>query len=373
MNFTLRASSATFSALLVAGGLLVASCSGGTTTPAAPSTAATTQSIPTGGGTLALPAAANGESATVTVGAGATAGTTITASSSTTAPAGAPAPSSIRRVESIAGAVPFLYVTFTVNQSVAANLITGESVAIFNSFPANASYYVEFDDVTVAPGTKLGCAGPGTVQSLVAGISNSAPSGACSGGNVTTLVANHTYAMQFYYVPATLAAFPCGSAPPTAAGTLSNITDLAPANYPALGSCSSSITFQSGTTIAGGTTVNVTTSLTLPVGAPTPLPTSPASPGATPQAVVYETLNVTAGSITINTGLTAAPLQTLTYANTGTCSTFAQSFAATGGSWQGASAGTRNGLTITFPAGQSGNTQVLNTAGSPYWIAFLCY
>jgi hypothetical protein len=374
VNFPLRASSATLTAFLVAAGLLVASCSGGSnSTPVVQGTA--TQSIPAGGGTITLPAAANGEGSTLTVGAGASAGTTITASASTTAPSGAPAPSSIRRVESIAGAVAFLYVTFSVNQSVSANVFTSETASILNSFPANASYYVEFDDVTSLPATKLGCAGPATVVGLSAGILNATTSGACSGSvSGVTFAANHTYVMQFYYVPAALAAFPCGSAPPSASGTLSGLTQLTPASFPALGSCSSTITFQGSTTIAGGTTVNVTTSSTLPVGAPTPLPTSPASPGATPQAVIYETLNVTAGSITVNSGANASPLQTITYANIGTCSTFAQSFAATGGgSWQGASAGNRTGLTVTFPAGQSSNTTVLNAAGSPYWIAYLCY
>jgi len=274
--------------------------------------------------------------------------------------------------------VPFFFITFSVNQSLAANLFSGETVALLSSFPANASYYVEFDDITALPATRLGCAGPGSVQSLVASVNNSTASGACSnGGNGnTTLSAGHTYLVQFYYVPAAggAQAFPCGSAPPTAAGTLSNLTTGTPESYPALGACSASITFQNGTTIGNGTTVNVTTSLTLPAGAPSPLPTSPASPGATPQAVVYETLNVTAGSITVPVGPSASPVQAVTYGSVGTCATFAQSFAATsGGGWQGASTGTRNGTTVTFPAGQSSNQTVLNAAGSPYWIAYLCY
>lgn len=192
-------------AVVVAGGLTVASCGGGSV-GMPPNAPASSQAIPVAGGTLTVPAAADGQSATLTFGAGATPGTTITASSSASAPLGAPAPSSFKRsTESIAGAVPFFFVTFTVSQPVTASLVTAETVALLSSFPAGASYYVEFDNITTSPGTKLGCAGPGTVNGLIASISNNSGGGACSNSNgsqSTTLEPGNTYVLQFYYVAA---------------------------------------------------------------------------------------------------------------------------------------------------------------------------
>ena len=200
LHRALRLSAAVF---VVSGGLIVASCGGGSvgTAPVA-SLTQSTLAVPAGGGTVSLPAASNGQSASFTVGAGATSGTTITASSSTSAPGSAPAPSSIHRsAESISGAVPFFFVTFSVNQNLSAQLITSEMVSVLSSFPSTASYYVEFDDITSSPGTKLGCAGPGTVASLVATIANNGGSGVCSNtGSTPTLAPGHTYLLQFYYV-----------------------------------------------------------------------------------------------------------------------------------------------------------------------------
>ena len=167
------------------------------------------------------------------------------------------------------------------------------------------------------------------------------------------------------------AAFPCGSAPATASSTLSTFQTGSAIAFPALGSCSSSITFQSGTTFGAGTSVNVVTSLAAPAGAPSPLPTNPAGSSA-PQTLIFETLTVTAGSINVGTGATAGPAQSVTIANTGTCTTYAQSFA-TGGAWQGAGTGTLSGVTATFPASQNASPITLNAAGSPYYIAYLCY
>ena len=106
-------------ALVVSGGLIVASCGGGSvaTTPVAQATnaPASTQSVPTAGGTLSVPAAASGQVATFAIGVGAPAGVSLTSSSSATAPGSAPAPSSLKRsAEAISGAVPFFFVTFTV-------------------------------------------------------------------------------------------------------------------------------------------------------------------------------------------------------------------------------------------------------------------
>lgn len=383
-------------AVVVTGGLLVASCSGGSnvTTPLAQATNAPSslQAVPTNGGTLSVPAAANGQVATFTFATGVPSGITLTSSSSTTAPGSAPAPSSlVRSTEAISGAVPFLYVTFSFSGSLASSFVTGETASLTSSLPANASYYVEFDDITSSPGTKLGCAGPGTVANLIATISNGQTGGVCtnSGGGSPTLQAGHTYLAQFYYVSGstsptpspsptatatsgTQAAFPCGSAPPSASGTLTNFAVGTTLQYPALGSCSATITFQTGTTFGVTNSVNVTTTAAVPAGAPSPLPTGPT--GTAPKAaLLYETLTVTAGSITVPVGTTASPLQTVTIASTGTCSSYGQSFAQSLGGWQGASSGTLNGLTVTFPAGQSTNQTVLNVAGSPYYIGYFCY
>jgi hypothetical protein len=167
------------------------------------------------------------------------------------------------------------------------------------------------------------------------------------------------------------ATFPCNTTTASATGTLSNVVAGTPATYPPLGSCAESITFQSGTTIASGTTVNVTTSLTAPAGAPSPLPTSPTGSG-TAKTIVFETLNVTAGSIAIGTGAGTAPVQTVTLASTGSCASYYTAFAG-GGAWQGfGTAGTFSGLTVTFAAG-NGNGATLTSAGSPYYVLFACF
>ena len=82
---------------------------------------------------------------------------------------------------------------------------------------------------------------------------------------------------------------------------------------------------------------------------------------------------MTAGSITVPPGALTSPLQTVTIASTGTCSTYGESFATAAQGWQGASQGTLNGLTVTFPAGQNSSGTTLNVAGSPYFIGYFCY
>jgi hypothetical protein len=374
-------------AVVVTGGLIVASCGGGSvqTTPVLQSTSAPgTQSIPTGGGSLTF-ASSTSQVATMGFAAGAPAGTTISATSSTTAPSNAPAVTSLKRATEsvVVGGVPFFYVTFSVSANLSAQYIASETVTTTSSQPANATYGAEFADITSSPATSLGDAGPATsVNGLVTLLNG-------TNTNPPTLQAGHTYLIMFFYVPSgtvqpspsptatatsgTQAAFPCGSAPPSASGTLSNFVTGSPIPYPALGSCNANITFGSGTTIAPGTQISVTTSLALPSGAPTALPTNSNGGGAPKGTLVFETLNVTAGSITVPVGATASPVQTVTIASTGTCSTYGQSFTSTGQPWQGTSSGTLSGLTVTFPAGQSSQTTTLNTAGSPYFIAYLCY
>jgi hypothetical protein len=155
---------------------------------------------------------------------------------------------------------------------------------------------------------------------------------------------------------------------------MSNVVPGTPATYPPLGSCSASITFQSGTTVAAGTTVNVTTSLAAPAGAPSPLPTAPSGATGSLQTVIFETLAVQSGSITLATGNGQSPQQTVTLASTGTCSSteYYEAFAASG-AWQGGwgSAGTLSNLTVTFAPGNSNGAAL--TAGNTYYVVFACY
>ena len=392
MNGPARALRLAAASVVIAGGLIVASCGGGSvqTAPVVQPTnaPASTQAVPTTGGSLTAPAAGNGQAATFSFATGVPSGITLTSSSSTTAPGSAPAPSSIvRRAEAISGAVPFFFVTFSFSASLSSSYVTSEAVSLTSSNPTTAQYYVEFDDITSSPGTKLGCAGPGTVAGLVATILNNGSGGVCTtSGSNPSLQTGHTYLAQFYYVAAgTASPTPSPSPSPTATatsgtqavfpcGTLTNFTTGSPMAYPTLGACSAAITFQSGTTFGAGTSVNVTTSITPPVGAPSPLPSNPSTgTGAPKAALLYEELQVTAGSITVPPGALTSPLQTVTIASTGTCSTYGESFATSAQGWQGASQGTLNGLTVTFPAGQNSSGTTLNVAGSPYFIGYFCY
>jgi hypothetical protein len=261
MTGSMRALRLMVAALVVSGGLIVASCGGGSvnSTPLAQGTNQpnSTQTLPTGGGTLSIPAAANGQAASVAVAAGVPAGTTITTTSSATAPGSAPAPSSIKRsAEAIAGAVPFFFVTFTVSASVTANLFSSETVSLTSSQPTTASYYVEFDDITSSPGTKLGCAGPGTVANGAATVSNSGASGACTNsGNTPTLAAGHTYLIQFYYVAA-------GTPSPTPTATS---TGASPSPSP-----SASAGFFTGGSANTGATSNCNTTACAALSVPAP-------------------------------------------------------------------------------------------------------
>jgi hypothetical protein len=165
--------------------------------------------------------------------------------------------------------------------------------------------------------------------------------------------------------------FPCGTVTANGTGTANTIVAGTAVNFPALGSCSSSITFSSNTTVTSGTSVNVTTSLTAPTGAPSPLPTNPSGTNA-PTTIEFVTLAVTAGGITVPTGNTAGPAQAITLANVGSCKTYFQSFA-TGGAWQGfGNAGTLTGATVNFPAGQNSNAVTLSQ-GNTYFLVFACF
>jgi hypothetical protein len=164
--------------------------------------------------------------------------------------------------------------------------------------------------------------------------------------------------------------FPCGTVTANGTGTANTFAVGTAVNFPALASCSSSITFQNGTTFTGSPSINVTTSLTVPAGAPSPLPTNPSGTTA-PTTLEFVTLAVTQGSIAVGTGLTASPAQSITLANVGSCKTYFQSFAI-GGVWQGfGNAGTLTGATVSFPAGQNSSAVTLS-AGNSYFIEFAC-
>jgi hypothetical protein len=155
------------------------------------------QSIPTSGGTLTVPAAGNGQVASFGIGSGVTAGNFLTSSSSTMAPGSAPAVSAVaRRIESLAGAVPFFYVTFSVSAGISSAYFTTDTVTLTSAQPANGIYYAEFDDISATPGTKLGVSGPGVVSNGSVTITNG------GGPNTPILVPGHTYLLQFFYLPA---------------------------------------------------------------------------------------------------------------------------------------------------------------------------
>jgi hypothetical protein len=203
---------------------LLASCSGGnvnTTPVSATSSPSTSQAVPATGGSLALPAASNGQVAALAFSAGVPAGTTISSSASAAPPGGAPAPSSLKRTtQAVSGAVPFYFVVFTVSAAFSAADIAGESVTLTSADPTTASYFAEFDDVTSTPGTKLASAGPGTIANGVVTIANG------TAASSLTLQPGHAYLLQFYYVAAGGTATPSPS--PTATATASAAPSAAP-------------------------------------------------------------------------------------------------------------------------------------------------
>jgi hypothetical protein len=196
---------------------LLASCGGGnvaTTLVSATSSPSTSQAVPSGGGSIALPAASNGQVAALTFSAGVPAGTTISSSASAAPPAGAPAPSALKRTtQAVSGAVPFYFVAFTVSSAFSAANVTSESVTLTNADPTTASYFAEFDDITSTPGTKLATAGPGTIANGVVTILNG------TAASSVTLQPGHAYLLQFYYVAASGTATPSPS--PAATSTAS--------------------------------------------------------------------------------------------------------------------------------------------------------
>jgi hypothetical protein len=233
MSGPIRTLRLTVAAFVVAGGLIVASCSNGniSTTPVATATATSapvTQSIP-GTGSLNV---ASSTSQVASIGfTGAPAGITITATSSATAPSGAPGITSLKRaVQSISGAVPFFYVTFSLSANLSSSYITSESVTLTASDPTNATYGAAFDDITSTPGTELGTAGPGTISNGVVTIVNG------NSTNAPTLQAGHTYLVQFFYVPA---ASPSPSPTASASAGPSSSPSASPSSSPS-GSPSSS-------------------------------------------------------------------------------------------------------------------------------------
>ncbi len=196
---------------------------------------------------MSLPTAATGQFATITLASGAPAGVTITASSSATGPSNAPAPSSVKRAaESINGAVPFFFVTFTVSANLSTQFFSSQTVSLLSSDPSTASYYVEFDDITSSPGTKLGCTGPGTVSGSTATISNSNSGGVCmnsGSGGPPTLATGHTYLLQFYYVTGSSAS---PTPTPTATATATASGNASPTPYPSTEATASGAMVASG-------------------------------------------------------------------------------------------------------------------------------
>ena len=256
-------------ALIVSAGLFVASCSGGVNTTPVPTPPPTSSpsnalSIPVNGGSLTLPGV-NAQVPTLTFTGGAPSGVTIAATSSVTAPGGVPGPSNLKRkIASLAGAVPFFFVTFTVSASISAQYISGETVTLASNDPPAGLYYAEFDDITAAPATKLGTAGPGSVSGNVATISN--------GGAITpTLAPGHTYLLQFYYLPAGTAT-PTPSPTPLTPSSTTTTIPIVPSPSASSGQAiaANNAGFAASVSI-GGYTPNSSTTVTATLG--TALPT----------------------------------------------------------------------------------------------------
>jgi phospholipase C len=100
----------------------------------------------------------------------------------------------VRTTKSVTGATPFLYVTMQFSAAVQANVISAESVTLASAPATGTQYFVEIDDVTSAPGTKIVSIGPGTVSGSVVTIANPAT------GNAATpeFLTGHSYLFQFY-------------------------------------------------------------------------------------------------------------------------------------------------------------------------------
>lgn len=232
---------------------LLASCGGGTinSTPISPtSSPSTSQAVPASGGSLALPAASNGQVAALSFSAGVPAGTTISSSVSAAPPGGAPAPSSIKRAtQAISGAVPFYFVAFTVSSAFSAADIAGESVTLTSGDPTTASYYAELDDVTSTPGTKLASAGPGTIANGIATISNG------TAASSVTLQPGHAYLLQFYYVAASGTATPSPSPTATSTATAAPSPTATPTSVPTSGAQACSGQTTTGTSAAATETL----------------------------------------------------------------------------------------------------------------------
>jgi len=198
---------------VVTGAIAAASCGPGTNAPpVAVSLPVTT--IPSSAGSFTAPPA-SALSVTFNVAAGAPAGTTATVISSVTAPSGVPAPSSIeRQPQSIAGALPFLYISLELNHAVPTSMFTSWLLTLTSALPPTASYYVEIDDPSATRPKQFTILG--TVSNGVVTFTNSGGSGA---NGFPTLAANHVYVFQFYYVVAGPSPTPSptttGSASPT--------------------------------------------------------------------------------------------------------------------------------------------------------------
>jgi hypothetical protein len=295
----------------VVAALTVAGCTGGgssSPTPAASVPVSGTNIISTGAGAVVAPQVA-GLTATLFTGPGASPGTAITLTSSATAPANAVLPSSVRRAASIANAVPFLYVTFTVSQNLPASVMTGQSVSL-NGQPAIATYFEEIDDTTTSPGTKFGTI-TGTLGNGLVTFDSSTVFSSSS-----AFIPGHDYTLMFYYTPGlatptpTPSPTPTGGAPtPTPSPTASGATPT-PTPTPTPAPTASAAVVPAGTPVdvaippAGIVTGTLQTGYfsvdtTMTLSSVAGLPTGIASPTTT--GVVFFSVGIaTSPAVTIN-------------------------------------------------------------------------
>jgi len=180
---------------------ILAACSS-STGPSSSTSKTTALSVPTGGGTIALPAA-GGYSPTLQIGSGAPAGVTITAAASTTAPASASVAARGRLHARVLGsAVPILYETLTFSGAIAAQYFLSETFQT-SSAPAAAGalYFVSIVDATTD--TSLGDfsqANPGGITSSVT-VQNTYYT--ITGAPTISFNPGDAYVFEFYYLPLT--------------------------------------------------------------------------------------------------------------------------------------------------------------------------
>jgi hypothetical protein len=176
-----------------------------TLTPNQQVSAAVTQvyTLPASGGSIPVNSGNQVSSLQIAAGAPVVA---ITVVGATAAPTNAPLPSAKDRAPeqaasaspspsasptAIPGAVVPYYVTLVVSANVPGSAFSGATLTLNGSEPGNALYYLEVDDISSAPASRLGTFA-GTVAGGVVTYSTS---------GLGAFMPQHTYLYQYFYLP----------------------------------------------------------------------------------------------------------------------------------------------------------------------------